>query len=390
MKKIIKRIFRSCFERIRESFLISRMKKNEIRKFKDKRRKKIFSEVVLSLEQKKMIDSFYKKNYGKKIPYTWHRYYTAYTGKFDVNYFPELLYIPEFEYFMNLRRNHATILSDKNILQYLASSAQVAMPHMLFSSIDGLIKDSYYNALSKGDFLKKISNLGECFFKPTVDSCSGQGCRLLNIKNGIDKKTEQEIVDIFSNDKRDWVVQERQNCHETIRKIYPNSVNTFRVITYRWKNDFRCLPAIMRIGRGGANVDNAHAGGIFIAINDDGCLHKMAFTEFKEVFLKHPDTGIVFDGYKIDNFPRVLISAKKCHAMLPQFGCVNWDFTINENGSPVLIEANVRAGSIWLVEIAHGKGAFGEDTAEILKWLRVIKKAKYSERSRYMFGQLLE
>ena len=45
----------------------------------------------------------------------------------------------------------------------------------------------------------------------------------------------------------DAVIQERLVCHKSITDIYPGSVNTFRVITYRWKDDVLHMPVIMRI-----------------------------------------------------------------------------------------------------------------------------------------------
>ena len=144
----------------------------------------------------------------------------------------------------------------------------------------------------------------------------------------------------------------------------------------------------MRIGQGGNYLDNAHAGGMFIAIDDDGTLHKKAFTEFNNQYFEHPDSKIVFDGYKINLFPKVLESAKRMHRLLPQVGIVNWDFTIDENGNPVLIEANISGGSIWLIQIAHGKGAFGNATIEILEWIKYMNKASYEDKRKYKFGFL--
>ena len=70
---------------------------------------------------------------------------------------------------------------------------------------------------------------------------------------------------------------------------------------------------------------------------------------------------------------------------IPQVRIVNWDFTIDQDGEPILIEANmkndVQAGSIWLPQMAHGKGAFGENTAKILQYLRKAKKKPLSKRN---------
>ena len=130
----------------------------------------------------------------------------------------------------------------------------------------------------------------------------------------------------------------------------------------------------MRIGQGGNFLDNAHAGGMFIAVDNDGTLHKKAFTEFRNEYTQHPDTKIKFEDYKIDLFPEVIKAAIQMHESVPQIGCCNWDFTIDITGTPMLIEANMnngkQGGGIWLIEMAHGVGAFGDNTAEILQWLR--------------------
>lgn len=143
----------------------------------------------------------------------------------------------------------------------------------------------------------------------------------------------------------------------------------------------------MRIGQGTSCLDNAHAGGMFVAVDNDGILHKTAFTEFNTKFMEHPDTRIRFEGYKIEYFGRVLEAARKMHYAVPQVGVVNWDFTLDENGEAVLIEGNMRFGSIWLIEMAHGQGAFGDDTEEVLDWLRTMRKTEKGRREGMYYGR---
>ena len=72
-------------------------------KYRKKEYKSIWKSVKLTKEQKRAIDNFFKKNYGKKIPYTYHRLYMAYTGNFDEKYIPNMLYTPYIERFLNIR-----------------------------------------------------------------------------------------------------------------------------------------------------------------------------------------------------------------------------------------------------------------------------------------------
>lgn len=66
---------------------------------------------------------------------------------------------------------------------------------------------------------------------------------------------------------------------------------------------------------------------------------------------------------------------------------MNWDFTLDENGTPILIEANISDGSIWLSQMSNGVGAFGQDTPEILEWIHKMEGVKLSDRYKYRFGR---
>lgn len=388
---IIKKFIKYNIIRINDLFCDLRiwyMRRNEVRKFNDKRRKNIYSKIRLTDEQQRDVDKLYSEYYGAKIPYTWHRHFTAYTGVFDVNYFPELLYIPEFENFMNLNKEFTKVFSDKNMLPLLAKAKGVKMPRTYMSATRGMYRDAYYRAITLSKAYEIMRDIGEIFIKPSVDSNSGKGCLIANIKDGTDVLSGKKIEALLDELGDDFVVQERLMCNSSIAKIYDGSVNTFRIITYRWKEEILVMPIIMRIGQGGNYLDNAHAGGMFIAVENDGTLHEKAFTEFKNEYLKHPDSGVVFKDYKIDNVQKVIESAKIMHEAIPQIGSVNWDFTIDDSGDAVLIEANLNGGSIWLIEMAHGVGAFGDKTREVLKWIRLMKRIPHSKRKKYMFGNM--
>ncbi len=386
MKLSGKRLF------IATSNLLNRAMTNHWRKrqvvaINDKRRKKISSTVDLSDTEKQEIDEYYLHNYGKKIPYDWHRHYKAFTGNFDVKYFPELLYIPEFEQYMNLFRSYGEVLEDKNFLPIIAKGLGVSIPETVVSSTKGMIKDNNQTVISTQDVVTIINNAGELFCKPSVDSSSGEGCRIISIENYTDLITNESVDSILKSLGNDYIIQRVIKNSESIKRIYSGSINTFRIITYRWENDIKHIPAIMRIGRNGNYLDNAHAGGIFIAINDDGTLHDKAFTEFKESFDCHPDSETVFSGYQIENFDRVIDAAYRIHRAIPQLGVINWDFTIDEKEHPILIEANVFGGSVWLSEKAHGCGPFGENTEKVLRWISFMEKVPKSERFKYAFGK---
>lgn len=60
--------------------------------------------------------------------------------------------------------------------------------------------------------------------------------------------------------------------------------------------------------------------------------------------------------------------------LIPHVGCINWDLTLDKDENVVLIEGNMRYGSIWLVQMAHGVSAFEDNTARVLQLLKENKR----------------
>lgn len=354
-------------------------------KYRAKKSKWIWKSVKLTKEQKKAIDQFYKKYYGKKIPYTYHRLFTGFTGDFDEKYIPEMLYAPYLERFLT-DPSYGNVFTNKNTLSIFARGLNVKMPQNIIMGTKKAYYDQNYNRISFSQVEEILKNAGKVFMKVTTESCGGKGCAIANFVDGIDQNTNKPVGDVVKEMGEEFCIQELLVCHESIRKIYPSSVNTFRVITYILEGEVYTCPIIMRLGLGGSFKDNASAGGIFIAVDDDGTLHKSAFTEYRKEYTVHPDTNVVFQGQKIEHLDKVIALAKRLQFAIPQVGVINWDFTIGEDGEPILIEANmkndVQSGSIWLPQMAHGKGAFGENTGKVLQYIRRAKKVPYSKRKK--------
>lgn len=97
--------------------------------------------------------------------------------------------------------------------------------------------------------------------------------------------------------------------------------------------------------------------------------------------------NLLFDGYKINCYSNV-VDAALLHRMLPELGSFAWDFTIDETGSPLLIEANILNAGFWIIQCAHGKAPFGEFQPEILMWMKRMNKMPLGKREKFAFGFL--
>ncbi len=363
MRALLGKIWRS----FNEKRILRKALRSRIKKMNDSRRQEIANKYILTKEQEKQIDKLYLSTYGKKIPYDWHKFYSAYTKNFDVNYIPELIFLPIIEKKFN-NQKYVSAFSDKNLLPFFVSGAEnVRTPKIFLSSANGFFRDEDYNLITKEQAIKLLSNL-RCFGKPTVDSNSGKMCAVYNFENGIDtisKKTVEQVIDYMG---KNFCFQELISNCESVRRLHENSLNTFRITTYLWNDKVWHFPVIMRMGQGKSNLDNAHQGGMFIGLSDDGTMNECAFTEFRDIFYAHPDSKIEFKGYSVPELKVALEAVERIHQRLPQLGMISWDVVVNEHGEAIIIEMNVVGQSAWLPQMAHGIGVFGDNTSDVLTW----------------------
>lgn len=365
-----------------ERYYINKSIRNEVKKYQDPLRRELTARFSLSEEQKGQVDAFFLKHYGEKIPYTWHQHFSSYTGRFDVAYFPEQLYIPKFERYMNTP-GYDTVLSDKCVLPILAGGLGIRIPETVFALSRGVFRDGAYHIVSREDAVEELQNAGEVYLKISVDSGGGEGCYRADFRNGTDRRTGKTVEAFFQELGGEIIIQKAIETHPKLSAFDRGSAATFRVITYFWRGEVHACPLTLRIGIHNSPVANA---AIIIAIDDDGTLHPEGYSKFGDRFTEHPDSHIRFGNYRVEDTPAVIAAAKRMHEAFPQVGIINWDFTIDKDGQPVLIEANTKNGSIWLPEFVHGKSAFGERTGEILEWIRFMDKVNPEDRHFYHHG----
>ena len=339
------------------------LKRGELKNIKKK--KNLIEKVTLTKEQKIKIDNLFIKNYGKKIKYDWHRLYQSYTGIFNERYFPEILFSSELEPKLN-DREIAKVLSDKNLLKQLFGETGIKVPQTYFSSVNGILRDGNNELLEKEDITKLVSNK-ECVLKKTVETSSGRDVFICEFVNDVDKKSGLTIMEIISQLGENFVAQEKLTQFEELSTIYPNSINTFRVMSYIVNNEIFVAPIALRIARGGADRDNVHYGGITVGVGEDGYLFNTAFSEYGEKFTEHPDTKVVFEGYRISKVENLIESAKKLHACIPQLKMVSWDLSIDKDGNICIIEVNTSGQSAWFPQMIQGKSLFGDHTEYMLQ-----------------------
>lgn len=363
----------SKFSRGIKNFVLSSLNKGRIFMLKRseikniERKKYLFSKVNLTKEQNKQIQDYFKKYYGKKISTKWHRLYQSYTGNFDVKYFPEILFSTKLEGRMS-DRTISDIMTDKSMVELLYKDIdELYIPKTTVLNCSGIWYDENRNIITKEKAYSLLKNCKRKVWKKIKDSSSGRSVMISNIQDGYDKKNHLSLEELLNLYDENFIVQECIVNNKELSNLYNKSLNTFRVITYVVNGKIYHVPISLRIGKDGNEVDNIHAGGIFIGVSDKGILRDEAFTEYQERYSIHPDSKVKFEGYKINGVDKIIEIAKKCHGRTPHLGMISWDFTINEKNQITLIEVNLNGQSIWFPQMANGCSAFGDNTEYMLK-----------------------
>ncbi len=266
---------------------------------------------------------------------------------------------------------------DKNAFEKILPSA--FLPKALFRMINGAYFTPDYEPLvefSDADLNELTEGVDTLFIKPATDSSSGHGVLKFsrNEKNIlVCKDTNQQFNVDFLNEygksNSNFIVQMALTQSEYLSQFNPSSINTLRVATYKSVVDNRThvCAIILRIGKKGASIDNAHAGGLFIGIGLDGTMGKYACDQYGNKYDTFNGIDFKNGNYRIPEFDKVISFAEKVGDKILHHRLVAQDICLQANGEPCLVEFNIRAYSTWLFQFTSGS-AFGEYTDEIIDY----------------------
>ena len=155
------------------------------------------------------------------------------------------------------------------------------------------------------------------------------------------KNLYKEILDAGYGIIEELIIQDPE-----IAKIYPNSVNTVRVVSYRTiDNKVKILWTFLRIGVDGSVVDNMSSGGIAVMIDSEtGIVYERGKNYKGDDFIFHPNTGVKLVGLQLPAWHDLLKLIEKMANVIPEFKLVGWDLAYTSKGW-VLVEANAKPGA---------------------------------------------
>lgn len=198
------------------------------------------------------------------------------------------------------------------------------------------------------DILRLLREKGDLAVKPSSGT-HGVGFRKLSYRNGVYYINNRfssiwEITNYFRSMKNFYLVSEYVTMHPQLREIYPESVNTIRVMVINEDGNSPCITdAYMRIGSSRTGVtDNVGFGGVFAKIDVKQGIYYCGEQTFNHVIKdcpNHPDTGVLIEGY-LPNWDTVTKGIQDICLAMPQLEYMGFDIAITEEGFMVL-EVNV-------------------------------------------------
>lgn len=127
--------------------------------------------------------------------------------------------------------------------------------------------------------------------------------------------------------------------HPDMSALYPDSVNTVRLITFLDKEGVvHLLAAVLRIGNG-AVIDNFASGGMFTMLDERGVALYPGVDKNSNVYPAHPVTHTPIVGFQVPLYDQVVELAFALARRTPEAPYVGWDLAITPTG-PVVIEGN--------------------------------------------------
>ncbi len=316
----------------------------------------------------------YWKKYNVQPDKFWFEYYGSRDNRLDPKFIPGYMYYNDLiPYLNNLDFLRAT--ADKCFFDIKFKKAK--MPATICKCIGGLYYDSEMNMVSKDEAIRLcLDHDGKFIIKASVYTCSSRNTFSINPKEYDEKK----ICELFDSVGANFIVQDRVKQHKELAKFNPGTVNTIRVHSLLTADGVYIPSALLRVGSPEQDVVEMGNGGYLVGISDDNRLSETSYrtdvlVHFdekgveKHEYILVPTTdrmeGKYDDNYVIPSMDKIREKIKEIHPMIPHLKFVGWDFTVDEEGNPVLFEFN-GSSDAQVYQLICCKPIFGDMTDWVL------------------------
>lgn len=296
----------------------------------------------LNKDQIEQIQQYWKSLIGSRVDPKWHQLIYSICGVFKPEFVP-------FDVCMELQNSlspHGAASPFDNKGLYRSLLKGFNYPIRIAECINGIyyLPELFGNVeVSFNTFLEGLTNIEDSIIKPSVGTDGGVGVASFCSTCGcVDTMPiELFILDFQKKYGLNFCIEKKIHECANLQCLNASSCNTLRVHTFRNRQDCKIeyVSSYVRIGKKGKVTDNANSGGICAPINENGLL-RYAITVYPYKEYSKTESGIPLNGYKINDFEKIVATVIKAHSMLPMFDWIGWDVTVDENGNVIIIEFN--------------------------------------------------
>lgn len=244
------------------------------------------------------------------------------------------------------------------------------------SAVESLFLIAHRRVVALGDYPNVASLPNGIYFAKNSILESGNGVVKFEIdRNSIisDGKPISEDTFLKHFEKGIWLIQPGLTSHKTIRKINGTALNTTRIYTMNSGNAIEYIGGFQAFATGNTPIDSWQHGSVYVAIDPyNDKLGKYGITNpdisSPGLLTKHPDSGIVFENYKIPFLKQSVELCIRAHRFLYGHFVIGWDVAITDSG-PVIIEANEKPGINAVQRFTGGlKPVITEGLTKLTNW----------------------
>lgn len=251
---------------------------------------------------------------------------------------------------------------NKNLYPIIFKGLPQPLP--LVNVINGVLHDGEMNRITIDravDILSKYED--DAIIKPTTATSGGHG--VLKIKADATKAEIKHILESYGDN---YICQAIVRQSKSMAAFNKSSLNTFRVNTVNINGKTSCECLMMRHGLEGSVVDNFAAGGIVCGMSVDGTFNGVNYNSaLARVTMLQDRTP--YSSLSVPNVSRVIHCAIEAHQRyMPHIGHAAWDFAIDDNEQPVMIEVNLMLPGIMLEQLTSGNSIFGTRNEEVIEY----------------------
>ena len=292
-------------------------------------------------------------------------------GVMDPRFMPaDLLYTEIIPYLNNMQIVRA--IDDKACYDIWFAGAKQAPT--VCRRVAGIWYDDGMNMISDEEALQLCMDRScELFIKPSMYTSGGHSIHTADSS----ATSSGELAAILKETGANLIVQEEIEQHPALASLNPDSVCTIRITTLLMDGEVHVAHELLRVGARGEKVLLRGKGNYVAQIMDDGRLHEKAMffdpvidetgeEGYPISWTAAADKGLYDSEFRVPSMDAVRKSAKMLHERIAHLRYIGWDFTVDREGEPVMIEINCSPGHV------HGQTGtctpmFGDMTDRVLE-----------------------